>query len=446
MNRLLAGTPGVPASNFSLETGIGMSPESHLTDPQPLKVTQKTHWPSVVQFGLSAIAIASFWSLALLSALVGLVELASGTFTQTNGLQLLLFAAGIFFSGLLLVPSAAYSLGRILGYEIKSPARLSQALRPSRLIFILPIVMLIGYWISGQPNLDWLLLPPLHVLAIGLPILWLVYIAIHELPAGSPQRAWGVFGAGIVIAPGLTFIIEVAALIVVVVLGIVAISATPGLTEELTSLVERLGPTSPSPEIVAEALAPYLSNPMVIFTVFTFATVLVPLIEELIKPVGAWLLVGYNPAPVEGFVAGVLSGAGYALVESLALASPGQTWAAIVFARIGTGVIHIFTAGLMGWALALAWQENRYLRLGVTYLVAVLIHGLWNGLTLVTVGTTLSEIHVSYTNTNLLTQLGDFAPGALIVLAVGSFTGLLWANRSFRQTRKRLPNEVEVVV
>jgi hypothetical protein len=117
-----------------------------------------------------------------------------------------------------------------------------------------------------------------------------------------------------------------------------------------------------------------------------------------------------------------------------------------VFARIGTGVIHIFTAGLMGWALALAWQENRYLRLGVTYLVAVLIHGLWNGLTLVTVGTTLSEIHVSYTNTNLLTQLGDFAPGALIVLAVGSFTGLLWANRSFRQTRKRLPNEVEVVV
>jgi hypothetical protein len=400
----------------------------------------------VVQFGLSAIAIVSLWGLAFLSTLAGLIELASGSVSPTDGLQLFLFAAGVFFCGLLLVPSNAYALARILGREIKLPARVSQALRPTRLIFILPVVMLLGYWVSGNPMLAWILLPPLHVLAIGLPILWLVYIAIHGLPAGSPQRAWGIFGSGIVIGPGLIFIIEFAALMAVVLLGILAISASPDLTEELTSLVERLGQAPPPPEIVVEALEPYLSNPLLIFIIFTFAAVIVPLIEELVKPVGAWLLVGYNPTPAEGFVAGVLSGAGYALVESLALTSGGQTWAALVFARIGTGVIHIFTAGLMGWALALAWQENRYIRLGVTYLIAVLIHGIWNAFTLVTVGTTLTEMNVSFTNTNLLTQLGRIAPGVLVVLATGTFIGLLWANRSFRQIQDRVPNEREAVV
>jgi RsiW-degrading membrane proteinase PrsW (M82 family) len=82
--------------------------------------------------------------------------------------------------------------------------------------------------------------------------------------------------------------------------------------------------------------------------------------------------------PVEGFTAGLLSGAGYALFESLALASGGEQWAALVFARIGTAGIHILTTGLTGWALVLAWRRRRFLRLAATYVFVVSVHGVWN--------------------------------------------------------------------
>src|SRR4030067_2197270 len=98
---------------------------------------------------------------------------------------------------------------------------------------------------------------------------------------------------------------------------------------------------------------------------------------------GGWCLGGSRLPPAEGFTAGILCGAGYALVESLILSvDGGEQWVSLVFARIGTAVVHPLTSGLTGWALAYAWRENRYLRLGAAYLGAVLLHGLWNGLTM----------------------------------------------------------------
>ncbi len=53
-----------------------------------------------------------------------------------------------------------------------------------------------------------------------------------------------------------------------------------------------------------------------------------------------------------------------------------------MLARTGTSAVHILTAGLTGWALALTWQKRRFLPLLLAYLCSVMIHGLWNGLTL----------------------------------------------------------------
>ncbi len=106
------------------------------------------------------------------------------------------------------------------------------------------------------------------------------------------------------------------------------------------------------------------------------------MIEEALKPIGVWLLFGRRLTPAAGFAAGALSGAGYALIESLALTSSGEAWSSLVLARTGTSAVHILTAGLTGWALVLAWQKRRFLPLLLAYLCAVMIHGLWNGLTL----------------------------------------------------------------
>ncbi len=417
-------------------------PSSLSLPVEPVRV----HWPSVLQFGLSVLAIFSLWGITFSATLAGIMQLISGSGSKDETLALFLFAASTLFSGLLLVPSAAYSFSRLISREIQVPASVKAIFRPTRLIFLLPAVLLLGYWVAENSSLNWLLLPPLHVLAVGLPILWLVGLAIRDLPAGSPQRAWGILGSGIVIAPLLIFALELLVLVAIIFFALLVISANPDLIEEITALTNRLGPSPPSPEVAAEVLGPYLANPTVLFTIVAYAAVLVPLVEELLKPIGAWMLVSYSPTPAEGFTAGVLSGAGFALVESLGLTSGGQMWVALVFARIGTGAIHIFTAGLMGWALALAWQENRYIRLGASFLIAVLIHGLWNGLTLANVGTTLSEISGTVSEAGMLTQLGRITPAILVFLALGAFLGLLWANRSLRQSLEGVAAQDEAVV
>jgi hypothetical protein len=161
-----------------------------------------------------------------------------------------------------------------------------------------------------------------------------------------------------------------------------------------------------------------------------FTAVIVPLIEEALKPAGVWLLAGRRLTPAAGFAAGVLSGTGYALIESLLLSSgSGEDWAFLVFARIGTGTIHILTTGLVGWALALAWGENRYLRLGAVYLLAVSIHGLWNSLTLVTAFTNLTPAHTQLLSNSSIARLSQFAPYALVGIAGVSFLALIVCNR-----------------
>jgi hypothetical protein len=168
---------------------------------------------------------------------------------------------------------------------------------------------------------------------------------------------------------------------------------------------------------------------MVIYGVFAFGAGIVPLIEELLKPIGVWLLAGARPSPAQGFAAGVLCGAGYALFESMTLASNPQGWAGLVFARIGTGVIHVYTAGLTGWAISLAWRDGRYLRLGAAYLTACLIHSLWNTLALLASFSQLAGPQVDEPGLALLQRAGSVAPYALVVMALLMLTGLLRSNR-----------------
>jgi RsiW-degrading membrane proteinase PrsW (M82 family) len=171
-----------------------------------------------------------------------------------------------------------------------------------------------------------------------------------------------------------------------------------------------------------------LNNPSVIFFMLFFLSVIVPLIEEAFKPIGVWFLAGRNPTPGDGFVAGIISGMGYALFENLGNISLGLSWSTLVLARVGTSVMHIFTAGLIGYTLALAWKENRYLRLGAAYVLAVVIHGLWNALTILSTvaGLEMEDSILPY----YLVPTGGIA---LVVLASGVFVLLILSNRKVRR-------------
>ena len=385
------------------------------------------HTPSIWQLGLSLVAILVLWTLAISMAAVGLLQRFSPASAAVNSLPFFLMSAGLFLVGVLLLPSAGYALRRLMGRGSARSISVRGLFIPAIILVIVPLALFAGNWIASQLDFAWLLLPPFHLLAISLPILFITYLAIHGLALGSPQRVSGIFAAGSFLGPALIFAAEFMVLLAILAVGVFWLASNQELMTSLAAQMERLQNGSISPEQVQQLLLPYLNKPVLIFGVGLFAAVIVPLIEELLKPVGVWFLVGTAIKPADGFVAGILCGAGYALIESLGLASSGEAWASLAVARIGTAGIHILTTGLSGWALALAWRQNRYIRLGGVYLFNVFYHGLWNALTLTIVVTSLPRLG----NTGIYTRLDGIArvaPTLLVGMAVLAVTGLLAAN------------------
>jgi hypothetical protein len=398
----------------------------------------QVHWYSAAQFALSTLAILGLWTGAAGLAAVGFLSRFQSGAGVNDALQLLLMAVSMAASGLLLIPSAILGFLRMVGRQAPQPERIPWVLRPTILILLLPLVLLAGYWVSIHETLNWWLLPPIHVIAIGLPVLWLLYLGSRRLPAGSLQRIWGVFGSGLVLGPTLILLSELFAMLAFGFVLLVPLSTQPDLQQQLNTLLQRLQTAPPSPSSMNQLVAPLLTRPIVILSVLTFIAVIVPLIEEALKPIGVWLLAGSSLTPVEGFTAGLLSGAGYALFESLVLSSGSQDWVFLVTVRIGTAVIHILTTGLTGWALAVAWREKRYLTLGVTYLASVLIHGLWNGMTLMMTFSSFAELQDLQQALPLVTRLGSIAPIALGFLTLAAFTVLLLSNRALRRSERAI--------
>jgi hypothetical protein len=384
---------------------------------------------SAWQLALSLLAALALWGLSLTLIGLGLYQLFNPSNVALGSTPYFLMAGGTILGGFLMLPSAVYSLLHLMGRPVTTSIILKGAVLPAAAILVLVLALLLGNWVSGSNRVSWLLLPPLHILAVAMPVFLLIYLAVRDIPLGTPQRAWGVFAVGAFLGPFIIFILETLAVVLVIIGFAGWISTQPALLSQFTDLARQFQGTRPSPDEVQRLLMPLLANRVTLFLIFMFAAVIVPLIEEALKPIGVWLLVGSNMTPVAGFTAGILSGAGYALVESLALTSGADGWASVVIARMGTAIIHIFTTGMIGWALALAWTQGRYLRLGGTYLVNVTIHGLWNGLTLLIAFAAIPETRSQLPVPNALDTVVTLAPYGLIILAVLGFIGLIVVNR-----------------
>jgi len=188
--------------------------------------------------------------------------------------------------------------------------------------------------------------------------------------------------------------------------------------------------SSITPEVFENTLTKILENPGITGTIFIYITAIVPLVEELIKPVVIWILLSRNPSPQEGFLIGTAAGAGYALFENLAIAADAETWTFVVISRIGTSAIHILATGLVGWGLASAWTEKRYLRFPMSLVAAVSLHGVWNGLNVFTALAEFPGIHSGLGSFG--SQFAGYAPVGLVIIALGSIAGLIWSNSRFQ--------------
>lgn len=397
-------------------------------------------WRSLLQFGLSGLASLFLWGAAAYMLVMGLSPLFAGGSVGSVDPAGFLIAAGLAWMGALLMPSAWFALLRLVNRPLLNPQYLSWQ-RLSPIILLMVPVVWIGYVASITPAIAWFFLPPLNVLALSIPIVWYLALGGRGLRSASPQTAWGVFGTGLALGPGLILIIELIGAVIAVIALAIWLSPEPGFAEELQRLALKFqNATTFDPNDLIPFAEQYLMRRSVLVGGLLFIAVFVPLLEEFFKPIGLWLMKKQTLTPARGFLAGMLSGAAFGLFESLLQGVAGEEWVILPLTRAGTSLIHIFNSGLVGWGFALAWQHRSLMPWLKRYLIAVLIHGLWNGSTVML---TLAYLPDQTLVGEIWGPIGMAVLGTLLVIC---FVALLVINRRLqREEAVTLPPSEETI-
>lgn len=287
--------------------------------------------------------------------------------------------AGILLAvSLLTIPSVTSAFRFLAGRPPRQPVR-HKFLFASLALALVPIIILLENTRVLDPAPAWLTsITNIHTVLI--PIWWLLELGRLQLTSGSAQRQWGLFTFSTFVTLPVILLVEIIVIGVGVLVGAMWVVQQP----EFAPILSQLGsPASFDPTLLEKLttdLVPLLSRPEVVAALVAGITLIVPLIEEMLKPLGVWLFHNRSLTPAEGFTLGLLSGAVFALLESLFSISavmPGDRLYTLT-GRLGTGLLHTFTAGLNGWALAATWRDGKYARVGLSYGMSVLIHGAWN--------------------------------------------------------------------
>jgi hypothetical protein len=337
------------------------------------------------------------------------------------------------FEAILLVLAAFFSFQKTL----EKPAadrEISFTLAPWQMILIViaaSLSILVGSWVGGMKTVNWLVLPILTIPAIVLPLGLLLGLGARNLPLGTRWQVWSVVGLGMTLIPFLLLILEIT-IAILLFFGVIAyIVAQPELVYRLQGISQQILVLGPQSEAARDLLAPLLTKPGVIVAALLYTAFLVPAVEELFKPLGVWLLARRLDSQAQGFALGALSGASYALIETIGVSGQGGEWATLLFTRIGTGLLHITTSALMGAAIVFALRERRYLRLLGTYILAVTLHGLWNTSAILYTFSTLAKV---LGQTDRLSTIQPITVIAMSLLAAGLFAILLISNHQMKKT------------
>ena len=118
--------------------------------------------------------------------------------------------------------------------------------------------------------------------------------------------------------------------------------------------------------------------------------VVAPLAEETTKPFAA--LVRRPRTAREAFLFGAAAGTGFAMIENVMYASgwlwgPLDNWLPVAVMRMLGAGLHAFGAAFVAWGVfqLRSGEAGRWRRLGLSYVLALSGHGLWNGSIAVTI-------------------------------------------------------------
>jgi RsiW-degrading membrane proteinase PrsW (M82 family) len=364
--------------------------------PQPdSQINRELHWPSILTAGGGIVAI-----LVLLGGIgtfisSGLLSLRDPISVE-NGEPWIMFsyAAAAALISLLVIPTVILAFRRLAGQPptqgILNPQ--IKANHASLLLLIYLLVLAGGYFVDKLPQFYWLTLPAMNILALGLPVVLLLWLGTRDLPPSSPQRNWTTFSLGITFNPVVITVIELAAiffgLVLLITIMVISIPDFPARVEEFTLMMENARATMRFPE---EEIIRLIQSPIVVGSLLFFTAGIVPLVEEAIKPAGVWLLSGRELTPRDGWVLGLLSGAGFALVENLGNLAAGEGWTFLAIARGGATALHMFNTAIIGYTFVLSRRQKKWRLVILTFLGTLLLHALWNITAVLATVSTLSS-------------------------------------------------------
>ena len=400
--------------------------------------SSRRDWRTILTLGFSALGMVYFLIQALVLGGLWLSSLLTNSFDSAQNISYGLVLWSSLLSGFLLFPLFLLSLLQLQQKPV--PAWLDPQNAAIRnwvmgLVSIWPLLVFLGWWVAGRPAVAAFLLGPINLLAAGLPVLWAFTAGHRKLEGGKPIRHWRILGFSLTVTPPIIIFVELLAVTFIsVIIGfllIYSISFDSQIKAVLNDLAYQIQAAGEDIELIRQLLEPYISQPAVIFWALVIFGGVVPVVEELIKPIAMWGLVTRDISPLEGFVGGLVCGAGFALTENilyLSMASTAQDWLILTVGRAGTGVMHMLASGLMGWGLARAWRDGAWGFLGLTSFAAFILHGLWNTLALVA---GIGPLFLGGSERNFWQTILFNTP--LIILFVLSLAGLMVINRYHRK-------------
>ena len=401
--------------------------------------TRKNHWPSILILIVLALSTAFVLLFSVGSGINSIVHLFSND-GDPAGEMIGSFAFG--FELIVLLFCSWFVLKKVMGRE--------QAELPFRFpfanwqIFAVIGMVILSVALGGVIAymeitwLAWFILPALTVFVIVPPI-WLLFgIGSNGIELGSHWRIFSILGLSMTIGPLIMIVLELVLLLGIIIIGLIVLAIQqPALFQEIVNL-GRIIKQETNQEVILKLLAPYISNTTVIAIALGYIALIIPMIEELLKPLAVWIFAKKIESPAQGFSMGLLSGAAFALIESLNASGDGTSnWPIIVSIRAGTSLLHMTASGLVGWGIVSAFREKRIMRFFAAYFSAVVIHGIWNACA---IGAGLSAVGESIGRPEWLFNFIPAMLGGMFVIGIGMFAVLIASNRKLRSSPSPYPS------
>jgi len=239
--------------------------------------------------------------------------------------------------------------------------------------------LIAGFFASQNPN--WY--PALALattISVSLPILLLIMLARSGLPRSTRQREFGTITLGLTVSPLLIMVIESILIALVVVAVFILIGIRNQAPQQISQIIESLVNAGGGIEQLDLVLFDLMQEPIIALAVFLSLGLLVPMIEEIFKPMAVWFLLNRPLQDHEGYALGLISGGAFALLESagMVIQMNPPDWLAAVVLRAATGILHIGLSGLVGFGLVRSKTIHKPVRGFLFILLAGALHGAWN--------------------------------------------------------------------